>query len=735
MDRRQQQKSTKRIWSNFKNKSMKVKVLVASSVFVLCSFLIFNILIWTSDVSKLEDPAPQPTIIYDQNGDVASKIAVLNIEGVSIKQIPENLIYAVIATEDQRFYKHEGINFIAIVRALTQNIIHGEILAGGSTITQQLAKNSFLTHERTYTRKFKELILTKKIEQTYSKDEIMERYLNQIYFGEGAWGIQRAAQTYFGKDVSELTLGESAMLAGLIKAPSILSPFKDMENSVERRDLVLSLMEKEGYISRNDVDKAKEQTIVLEGKKIDDYKGKYPYYVDHIIEEAIKKYDLTENEVLSGGLHIYTELNPTIQNTVEQVYRDDKMFPEGQPDQLVQSSAIFINPSTGGINALVGGRGEHTFRGFNRATQLKRQPGSTMKPLAVYTPALEQGYEIYDTLLDAPINIDGYQPMNYDKQFRGEVTMYEALVHSYNVPPVWLLQRMGLKYGSNAVERFGIKLKEEDLNLGLALGGLSEGVSPLLMAQAFSTFPNQGVRVEAHSIQKVEDSEGEIIGKWNSNAIKVTDPLVTEKITYMLKGVVEEGTGTKAHVTGVEVAGKTGTTELPFANEGGSKDHWFVGYTPEIVGAVWMGYDQTDENHYLLESSGSTVTKVFKDIISESISEFSQQKFNLTSLEKQLSKEEEKQRIKKEKEEEEKKEQEEEKKEQEEEKKEQEEEKKEQEEEKKEQEEEKKEQKEEKKEQKEEKKEQEEEKKEQEEEKKEQKEEKKKQEEEKKKDD
>ncbi|HWL26909.1 MAG TPA: transglycosylase domain-containing protein, partial [Ureibacillus sp.] len=282
------------------SKSMKVKIVIAGLTMALCCFLILNIFIWRSDVSKLENPAPQPTIIYDQNGDVASKIAVSNIEGVGIKQIPKDVIHAVIATEDQRFYKHDGINYIAIIRALTRNTLSGEIVAGGSTITQQLAKNAFLTQERTYTRKFKELIFTKKIERTYSKDQIMERYLNQIYFGEGAWGIQRAAQTYFGKDVSELTLGESAMLAGLIKAPSILSPFKDMDRSVERRNLVLSLMEKEGYISQNDVEKAKAKPIVLEGKKIDDYKGKYPYYVDHIIEEAIKKYDLTENEVLSG---------------------------------------------------------------------------------------------------------------------------------------------------------------------------------------------------------------------------------------------------------------------------------------------------------------------------------------------------------------------------------------------------------------------------------------------------
>nr|WP_239534820.1 PBP1A family penicillin-binding protein [Solibacillus kalamii] len=619
------------------------------SVFLLGCFLIFNIFVWASDVSKLEEPTPQPTIIYDQNGEVASKVTGSKIDGVNIEQIPENLIHAVIATEDQKFYKHGGINVIGIVRAMTQNMMSGEIVAGGSTITQQLAKNVFLTQERTYTRKLKELILTKKIERTYDKNEIIERYLNQIYFGEGAWGVQRASQTYFGKDVSELTLGESAMLAGLIKAPSVLSPLKDMNKSVQRRDLVLALMEKEGYITQNDAKKAKEQPIVLEGKKIDDYKGKYPYYVDHIIEEAVEQYGLTENEVLSGGLHIYTELNPAIQNAVEQVYKDNEMFPEGQSDQLIQSGAIFINPSTGGISALIGGRGEHIFRGFNRATQLKRQPASTMKPLAAYTSALEQGYEIYDKLQDSPINIDGYQPMNYDKRFHGEVTMYEALVNSYNIPPVWLLNKMGLKYGINAVERFGIKLKEEDHNLGLALGGMNEGISPLSMAQAYSTFPNDGVMVEAHSIQKIEDADGEVIAKWHHNETSVTKPLVAQEITYMLKGVVEEGSAKNAQVPGWEVAGKTGTTELSFANSGGAKDHWFVGYTPEIVGAVWMGYDQTDENHYLLGTGGSTVTKIFKEILSESMTEFNQKEFNLALLGKQLkeqAKKEEEQRKK-----------------------------------------------------------------------------------------
>ncbi|MDF2788337.1 MAG: penicillin-binding protein, partial [Neobacillus sp.] len=547
-----------------------------------------------------------------------------------------------------------GINYFGIMKAFFKNMLSGDIVAGGSTVTQQLAKNAFLTHERTYTRKVKELIITKKIERTYSKDEIMERYLNQIYFGEGAWGIQRAAKTYFGKEASELTLSESAMLAGLIKAPSILSPFKNMEKSIERRDLVLSLMEQEGYISAADVKSAKEQPVVLNEEEVEDeYDGKYPYYVDHIIEEAMTKYKLTKNEVLSGGLHIYTELNPTFQKATEEVYQNDNLFPASQNDQLLQSGAVFIDPESGGIQALVGGRGEHTLLGFNRATQLVRQPGSTMKPLAVYTPALEQGYEVFDLLQDSPLNIGGYQPKNFDKQYRGEVTMYDAVVNSYNVPPVWLLNEIGLEQGTKSVERFGISLQKEDHSLGIALGGMHEGTSPLFMAQAYTAFANDGTMAEAHSIQKIEDVDGKVIAKWKTKSTKVTEPEIAQKITYMLKGVVEEGTGKKAFMDGFDIAGKTGSTQLPFANEAGTKDHWFVGYTPNIVGAVWLGYDQTDETHYLGTSSSGTTPVIFKEILSKAKSELSDEKFALSSIEKKYKNEikeikEEKEKAKKE---------------------------------------------------------------------------------------
>ncbi|OLS40407.1 transglycosylase domain-containing protein [Bacillus sp. MRMR6] len=650
METRQQRRAAKHDGFHFFSKGWIQKLIVTGMVAAILFLLIINIFIWTSDVSKLNQPAPQPTIIYDQNGDIASKISSSRIEGVGIKKIPSEVIHAVIATEDQRFYKHNGINYVAIVRAFFKNMLSGDIVAGGSTITQQLAKNVFLTHERTYTRKVKELIITKKIERSYTKDEIIERYLNQIYFGEGAWGIGRAAKTYFGKDVSELTLSEAAMLAGLIKAPSILSPFKNVEKAIERRDIVLTLMKNEGYINQSDLEAAKSQTIVLNDNQVEDeYNGKYPYYVDHIIDEAMKRYKLTKNEVLSGGLHIYTELNPIIQTATEEVYQNENLFPASQDNQLLQSGAIFINSSTGGIQALVGGRGEHTFLGFNRATQLVRQPGSTMKPLAVYTPALEQGYEIFDLLEDKPINIGGYQPQNYDKRYRGQVTMYDAVVNSYNVPPVWLLNKIGLEQGTKSVERFGIPLKDEDSSLSIALGGMNEGTSPLLMAQAYTAFANNGVMPEAHSIQKIEDSRGKIIAKWEKKSTKVTEPEVAQKITYMLKGVVTEGTGKNAKLTGLDVAGKTGTTQLPFANNGGAKDHWFIGYIPNIVGAVWLGYDKTDENHFLTISSGGTAPVIFKEILNKSLSEISNQKFDLSLIEKTYKEELQKRKEKEEK--------------------------------------------------------------------------------------
>jgi penicillin-binding protein 2A len=615
-----------------KRKKGKMWMIWTAAALIVCCFAVIQFYIVTRDISSLEEPLPAPTIIYDRNGKVASKISVAKMDPVSIDHIPNHFLEAVVATEDHRFYEHDGIDYQGILRALIRNIEAGEWIEGGSTITQQLAKNVFLTNEKTLRRKWEEWFIAKKIERTYSKKEILEMYLNRIYFGEGAWGIKKAAETYFGKDVSDLTVSESALLAGLIKAPSALSPFKHYEQAIERRNVVLGLMKEQGYINEKTFLQAKQERIVLNKEKTDPYKGKYPYYVDYLIDEAMNRYHLTQNEVLSGGLRIYTELDPRMQQALENVYQNDQLFPAGTKDQLVQSSAVLMDPKSGGITALIGGRGEHVFRGFNRATQLKRQPGSTMKPLAVYTPALEQGYHLFDELKDEPMGFNGYRPENYDHMYRGRVTMYEAVIHSLNVPAVWLLDQMGLEKGVNAVQRFGIPLEEDDHYLGLALGGLKHGVSPLQMAEAYSVFPNEGIRTEAHVITKIIDQNGTVIAKWKPKTIRVTTKEVAQKMTFMLQGVIKEGTGKRASILGRDLAGKTGSTQVPLGGVNGVKDQWFVGFTPQLVGAVWLGYDQTDERHYLQTTSGQTVAVIFREIMEESLKGTPPQSFSYSML-------------------------------------------------------------------------------------------------------
>ncbi|MDN4593385.1 transglycosylase domain-containing protein [Polycladomyces subterraneus] len=599
--------------------------------FVVIFLIGINIAIAMTDVDSLAKPVDQPTIIYDRYGRVASKIMMSNREGVKFRQIPPYLIHAVIATEDRRFYEHGGVDYIGTLRALWVNLLSGKTVQGGSTLTQQLAKNEFLTQDRTLERKLKEFLYAKKIERTYSKNQILEMYLNRIYFGEGAWGIKQAARTYFGKDVSQLTLGESAMLAGMIKAPSALSPYKHFNQAMERRNVVLRLMKDQGYITEQQMKQAENQDIVLERKKRDPYNGKYPWYVDAIIQEAISKYGLTANEVLHGGLRIYTELDPRMQRVAETVYNDDSLFPQSKADQLIQSGAVLLDPSTGGIRALVGGRGEHVFRGFNHATQLKRQPGSALKPLAVYTPALEQGWQIGSVLKDEPMDFGGYRPQNHDGHYLGRLTMYEAVIDSANVPAVWLLQQIGIDKGIGALERFEIPITKEDRQLGLALGGLREGTSPLRMAQAYSVFPNNGLMVEAHTIRKIETADGEQLGRWYKKVTRVTSKKVAQSITYMLRGVVLEGTGKQARIPGREVAGKTGTTQMPGMNDG-NKDNWFVGYTPQLVGAVWLGYDKTDAQHFLRTAAGDSAAIIFREMMSRALAGQPAQAFRLDTV-------------------------------------------------------------------------------------------------------
>ncbi|MBD2867729.1 transglycosylase domain-containing protein [Paenibacillus arenilitoris] len=582
----------------------------------------FRVMVEAQDIAQLAEPLPAATVIYDRDGNEATRLAFNKIEEIAFGDIPKHMIDAVVAVEDKRFFEHDGMDLRAISRAFLTNFTSGDTVQGGSTITQQLAKNVFLSHERTWSRKWNEALLAKKIEESYSKQEILEMYLNQIYFGEGAWGLKRAAHTYFGKEAKELTVAESALLAGIIKAPSALTPYKHMDEARERRDVVLGLMKEQGLLTEAAYEEAASEPVTLLSAKpnrVDDIK--YPYYVDQIIREAMTLYGLSENEVLEGGLRIYTELDAGMQQAAEKAYAQNSLFPESSGDQLIQSGAALVDPRDGGIRALVGGRGEQPFRGFNRATQLQRQPGSTIKPVAVYAPALEQGYRPNDELVDEPISIGGYEPRNADGRYHGEVTIYEALIHSYNIPAVKLLNEMGIEQGIKAAERFGIPLQDGDRTLGLALGGLQEGVSPLQMAEAFGAFASDGVRREAHAISRIASADGAVLAEAKESAgEKATEPEIARTMTAMLEGVVSDGSGRAAAIEGRPLAGKSGTTQMPGTSGYGAKDNWFVGYTPQLVGAVWLGYDQSDASHYLTTSSKAAAT-VFQAVMAGALAD------------------------------------------------------------------------------------------------------------------
>ncbi len=597
------------------------------AIIALLSFLLSAggtaLLIASLDISKLESPLAQPTFIYDKEGNKVSQLSSSKIVPVSIDKVPVHVREAIIAVEDRRFFDHQGVDIRAILRALTRDLKSGDFSEGGSTITQQLAKNLFLPSDKTLGRKIKEAGYAFKIESTLTKEEILEAYINYIYFGEGRWGIQNASSFYFRKNAEELNLEEGAMLAGLLKAPSIYSPLNSIDKALEQRNIVLTLMKEQEFISESEYQKAKSLPITLKKGLEGELSSSFAPYVDYVIEEAISRYGFTEDEILGSGMQIYTQMDQAVQKAAEDVYNDDSFFPPDKPSQIVQSGIVIIDHTNGGIRGLVGYRGESLFRQFNHASQLKRQPGSSFKPLSVYGPALEKGYIPYSMLYDGPLNIEGYQPKDWDNQTRGSVTMQEAIQNSWNIPAVWLLNEIGLDAGIAFAERAGIPLGNEDHNLSLALGALTNGISPLQMAQAYSGFANLGVMNKANAITKITTSDGKVLIKAEPETVIVTDPSTAYTMTLLLKNVVDNGTGKNA-AFGRPTAGKTGSVELPPTKEfdgiaKGVKDVWFVGYTPELTAAVWMGYDKTDREHYLTISGGSGPAVVFREVLSRAL--------------------------------------------------------------------------------------------------------------------
>jgi penicillin-binding protein 2A len=624
---------TRRFW---KKKHVTQILLLVGLSFVLLTILFFAFTASQANVQSLKAGLSQTTIIHDKDGEVAAKVDTNRATGIDIQKLPSYVPNAVIAIEDRRFMEHNGFDLKGISRAFFNNLFSGRITGGGSTITQQLTKNALLSHEQTYRRKIEELFLAVEIEKHYTKDEILNMYLNQVYFGSGAWGIDQAAQKYFHKDISDVTISEAAMLAGLLQAPSALDPFKHYERAVDRRNIVLGSMKELDMITDDEYEKAKKEKIILEDGGGSYIKRDYPYYVDAVLDEAISQYGLTQEEIMTRGYHIYTEMDQNIQAALEDVYRQDSLFPASRDEVLVQSGAVLLDAETAGVRGLVGGRGEYIFRGFNRATHIKAQPGSTLKPLAVYAPALEEGYKPTSILKDEKMTFGDYTPENFSRTFQGEVPMYEAAAQSLNMPTVWLLNEIGLDKGIASLKKFGIPLEKEDHYLGIALGGMSKGVSPLQLAEAYSVFANGGNRADGHLITKIVGPTGNVMAEHENNKTKVISKKVAEEMTSMLLGVVEEGTGKGTQISGMQLAGKTGSTQLPYHDINGTKDQWFVGYTPNLVGAVWLGYDQTDRQHYLASSSSKTVVPIFKRIMEEAKPYIEHAEFKTISVQAKL---------------------------------------------------------------------------------------------------
>lgn len=616
------------------NTIIKILLIVVAICFgiMLISLTMLTVSAYNEDLSILAEPLPKSLLILDKDGELVSELSSSKFTSVPLSEIPDILISAIVAVEDKRFYSHSGVDIRGIGRSVWRNLGAGSIVGGGSTITQQLAKNLFLTAEQTYTRKIKEAIIAIRIESKYNKDEILELYLNQIYFGEGKWGVQDAAMVYFGKDIKDINLSEAGLLAALPKAPTHYSPFQNMEKAKIRRDLVLNILFDQEIINKDELEAAVNEDIIVSYGEQNSLGGEFPSYVDYVIEEAINKYGFNEADILKGGLQIYTQIDPIVQRSIEAAYAIDELFPTNSGEELVQSGSVVVDPYTGGIRGLVGYRGKHYYRGFNRATQLKRQPGSAIKPLAVYAPALEKGYKQSSVIVDKKTNFDGYTPTNLNGVYQGTVSVYNALVNSINVPAVALLNEIGVETGIEFLKKSGIPLHENDRNLSIALGGFTEGVSPLEMAQAFSIFPNLGTMKKAHAITKITSSSGKVLLEVEEEAFEVMKPENAYTMTQMLIGVVKEGSGKNAALNR-PTAGKTGTTQLPpteeFQGVTGVKDAWFVGYTPELVTAVWVGYDKNDPNFVMQSSGGDHPAKIFNAIMSTALQDIKVSSFEI----------------------------------------------------------------------------------------------------------
>ncbi|MFS9091719.1 penicillin-binding protein PBP2A [Streptococcus australis] len=569
----------------------------------------------TTNVADLQNALKATTIIYDKDGNQAGSLTGQKGTYVELDAISEDLQNAVVATEDRSFYKNSGINygrfFLAILTAGRSG--------GGSTITQQLAKNAYLSQDQTVERKAKEFFLALEINKKYSKKEILTMYLNNAYFGNGVWGIEDASKKYFGVSASELTLDQSAVLAGMLKGPEIYNPLYSVENATNRRNTVLQNMVAAGYIDQATADQS--AAVDIHGQLIDAYEGKsedyrYPSYFDAVINEAVNEYGLTEEDIIKNGYRIYTEMDQNYQASMQVIYDNVDLFPVAEDGTRAESGSVALDPKTGGVRAIVGrvaSDQDAGFRSYNYATQSARSPGSTIKPLVVYSPAVANGWSTNKELDNTTKVYGSYTVDNYGGiQGSPTVPMYQALAESLNLPAVATANELGLNTVFDYGKKFGLNMDNVDKSLGVALGS-GVTTNPLQMAQAYGTFANDGVMNDAHLITKIENASGQVVKSHSQKSKRVLSSSANKKMTNMMLGTFTNGTGVNAAPYGYTMAGKTGTTETDF-NPDLSGDQWVIGYTPDVVISQWLGFPKTDETHYLTGTSAETASVIFRNV-------------------------------------------------------------------------------------------------------------------------
>jgi penicillin-binding protein 1A len=577
------------------------------------AFYVFSVAKTLPNVDIISSYLPSETTkIYSDKQIV---LAELHLEEnrilMPLEEISPFIKEAVIATEDTDFYRHHGINFKGIARAMFKNAIAMRFVEGASTLTQQLARNLFLHQQKKLSRKVAEAILAVEIERHYTKADILEMYLNQVYWGHNAYGIESAAQLYFGKHAKELNLAESAMLIGLLKGPELFSPFRNYSLSKQRQKTVLNRMAKINFISQSQADAAYVQDLKLAARR--DFRYRAPYFTSYIVSQLNARFG--EDAVLTSGMRVYTTLDYELQMHAEQLTRDyvdkgQKMrYGEKQlPLNFEQAAILSIEPATGYIKVMQGGT-DFRQNEFNRCVQAKRQPGSTFKPF-VYYAALEKGYSPNSIVLDAPVTFataqGPYSPTNYNKTHLGEITLRKALEQSVNVVAIKVNRTVGPENVIRVARQFGITSPLYPF-LSLPLG--AHEVTMLEMVSAYGILANGGRRVDITGISKIEDRDGNVIYKHALNERRVADPELVAQLVDMMKGIVRNGTGKNAYLPR-PIAGKTGTTS-------DYKDAWFIGFVPQLVTGTWVGNDNnTPMNHM---TGGWMPAMLWRDFMKEAL--------------------------------------------------------------------------------------------------------------------